>query len=227
MKCLFLCKNRSPVNTLSTIIFNTLVRLKVCHKPIRTYDVGSPSAITISLPGMDPVDAERRRYCVQNMSRSGCMPWIILHLWGFLCVGDAGRRGNKITFVLTRISATLEYTPDLRFPRAAVLIRVNALLAWGRGNSSAWGGEGCAWILSFPCPLTFKGLLCRLIRYSDTDILLLTLWIVSLEIRSFVHSKLVPAPRVCPLHCILLVCAGWKLDELRRYVTCASAFLVH
>ncbi|CAH3170527.1 unnamed protein product [Porites lobata] len=52
---------QSPVNTLSTIIFNTLVRLKVCHKPIRTYDVGAPSAITISLPGMDPVDAERRR----------------------------------------------------------------------------------------------------------------------------------------------------------------------
>ena len=27
----------------------------------------------------------------------GRMPWIILHLWGFLCVRDAGRRGNKIT----------------------------------------------------------------------------------------------------------------------------------
>lgn len=52
---------QSPVNTLSTIMFNLLVRLKVCHKPVRTYDVGAPSAITISLPGMDPVDAERRR----------------------------------------------------------------------------------------------------------------------------------------------------------------------
>ena len=49
------------MNTLSTIMFNLLVRLKVCHKPVRTYDVGAPSAITISLPGMDPVDAERRR----------------------------------------------------------------------------------------------------------------------------------------------------------------------
>ena len=27
----------------------------------------------------------------------GRMPWICLHLWGFLCVRDAGRRGNKIT----------------------------------------------------------------------------------------------------------------------------------
>nr|XP_058944593.1 transmembrane protein 115-like [Pocillopora verrucosa] len=50
-----------PVKTISTIVFNTLIGLKVCHKPIRTYDVGAPSAITISLPGMDPADAERRR----------------------------------------------------------------------------------------------------------------------------------------------------------------------
>ena len=50
------------MKALSTVIFNTLVRLKVCHKPVRTYDVGAPSAITISLPGMDPADAERRRY---------------------------------------------------------------------------------------------------------------------------------------------------------------------
>ena len=30
---------------------------------------------------------------------TGCMPWIILLLWEFLCVRDAGRRGtcNKIT----------------------------------------------------------------------------------------------------------------------------------
>ena len=55
---------RSPVNTLSTVVFNILVRFKVCHKPVRTYDVGAPSAITISLPGMDPADAERRRYLV-------------------------------------------------------------------------------------------------------------------------------------------------------------------
>ena len=94
----------------------------MCHKPIRTYDVGAPSAITISLPGMDPVDAERRRYCVQNVFRSihrtlrptGRRPWIILRLWGFLCVMDAGRRCNKITAVLTRISATLEYMPHLK-----------------------------------------------------------------------------------------------------------------
>ena len=27
----------------------------------------------------------------------GCIPQIILHLWGFLCVRDAGHTGNKIT----------------------------------------------------------------------------------------------------------------------------------
>ncbi|XP_074628880.1 transmembrane protein 115-like [Acropora palmata] len=52
---------QSPVNAVSTIVFNLLVRFNVCHKPVRTYDVGAPSAITISLPGMDPADAERRR----------------------------------------------------------------------------------------------------------------------------------------------------------------------
>ena len=29
----------------------------------------------------------------------GCMPWIISHLWGFLCIRDTGHRGNKITGV--------------------------------------------------------------------------------------------------------------------------------
>ena len=52
---------RSSVNVLSTGVFNILVKMGLCTKPVRTYDVGAPSAITISLPGMDPVDAERRR----------------------------------------------------------------------------------------------------------------------------------------------------------------------
>ena len=137
----------------------------MCHKPIRTYDVGAPSAITISLPGMDPVDAERRRYCVQNVFRSihrtlrptGRRPWIILRLWRFLCVMDAGRRGNKITAVLTRISATLEYTPHSKrqknnFNNRRSSYSSKYVISLGRGNSSAWEGEGCAWIPSFPLP---------------------------------------------------------------------------
>ena len=32
----------------------------------------------------------------QSLHPTGCMPWIIiLHLWGFSCVGDAGRRLRK------------------------------------------------------------------------------------------------------------------------------------
>lgn len=42
-------------------IFQFLIKIKVCPKPVRKYDVGAPSSITISLPGTDPNDAERRR----------------------------------------------------------------------------------------------------------------------------------------------------------------------
>ncbi len=35
--------------------------MRLCRKPVRKYDVGAPTAITISLPGTDPHDAERRR----------------------------------------------------------------------------------------------------------------------------------------------------------------------
>jgi len=37
------------------------VRCKICKKPVRRYDVGAPSGITISIPGADSQDAERRR----------------------------------------------------------------------------------------------------------------------------------------------------------------------
>ncbi|XP_071081810.1 transmembrane protein 115-like [Haliotis cracherodii] len=46
---------------LSNTIFMGLVKIKLCKKPQRRYDVSSPSTITISLPGTDPQDAERRR----------------------------------------------------------------------------------------------------------------------------------------------------------------------
>ena len=42
-------------------VYSFLVKIKVCKKQVRTYDVGAPSPITISLPGTDPADAERRR----------------------------------------------------------------------------------------------------------------------------------------------------------------------
>merc|ERR1712080_340509 len=42
-------------------VFSILVRCKVCKKPVRRYDVGAPTGITISLPGAESQDAERRR----------------------------------------------------------------------------------------------------------------------------------------------------------------------
>jgi len=50
-----------PVSVLSNTVFSLLVRCKVCKKPVRRYDVGAPSGITISLPGAESQDAERRR----------------------------------------------------------------------------------------------------------------------------------------------------------------------
>ena len=49
------------VGLLAGLVHAALVKLKVCRKMVKRYDVGAPSSITISLPGTDPQDAERRR----------------------------------------------------------------------------------------------------------------------------------------------------------------------
>lgn len=49
------------VGLLAGLVHATLVKVKVCRKMVKRYDVGAPSSITISLPGTDPQDAERRR----------------------------------------------------------------------------------------------------------------------------------------------------------------------
>ncbi|XP_051950372.1 transmembrane protein 115-like [Xyrauchen texanus] len=43
------------------LVHTALVKIKVCRKMVKRYDVGAPSSITISLPDTDPQDAERRR----------------------------------------------------------------------------------------------------------------------------------------------------------------------
>ena len=53
---------RPAIKSISVVVYNFLVRIGVCKTPVRTYDVGSSSGITISLPGTSPNDAERRRY---------------------------------------------------------------------------------------------------------------------------------------------------------------------
>lgn len=49
------------VGLLAGLVHAALVKIKVCRKMVKRYDVGAPSSITISLPGTDPQDAERRR----------------------------------------------------------------------------------------------------------------------------------------------------------------------
>ncbi|MBN3316801.1 TM115 protein, partial [Atractosteus spatula] len=49
------------VGLVAGVVHGLLVRLRVCRKTVKRYDVGAPSSITISLPGTDPQDAERRR----------------------------------------------------------------------------------------------------------------------------------------------------------------------
>lgn len=50
------------VGLLAGLVHSALVKMKVCRKMVKRYDVGAPSSITISLPGTDPQDAERRRW---------------------------------------------------------------------------------------------------------------------------------------------------------------------
>ena len=40
---------------------------------------------------------QKHRQMDQSLHPAGCIYWIILRLWRFLCVRDAGHRGNKIT----------------------------------------------------------------------------------------------------------------------------------
>nr|CAG4640880.1 EOG090X06Q3 [Eulimnadia texana] len=42
-------------------VYTVLVKLGICRKTVRKFDVGAPTSITISLPGSESQDAERRR----------------------------------------------------------------------------------------------------------------------------------------------------------------------
>ena len=49
------------MSVISNTVYSMLVKCKICKKQVRRYDVGAPSGITISLPGAESQDAERRR----------------------------------------------------------------------------------------------------------------------------------------------------------------------
>ena len=49
------------VSVIANTVFMVLLKCKVCKKPVRRYDIGAPTGITISVPGAESQDAERRR----------------------------------------------------------------------------------------------------------------------------------------------------------------------
>lgn len=52
---------QGPVGVVSNIVYKFLLRLKICRKTVYRYDVGAPSNITLTLTGVNALDAERRR----------------------------------------------------------------------------------------------------------------------------------------------------------------------
>jgi len=69
-----------PIDIFSKAFYNVLVNLRICRKPVRKYDFGAPTAITISLAGSDSHDAERRRQIAlkalsERLGKTESSPW--------------------------------------------------------------------------------------------------------------------------------------------------------
>jgi len=56
----------SPISPIISVFANTifgfLVQIKLCKPFVKKYNVASPSSITITIPGPEAADADRRRY---------------------------------------------------------------------------------------------------------------------------------------------------------------------
>lgn len=115
------------VGLLANLVHGLLVKVKICQKTVKRYDVGAPSSITISLPGTDPQDAERRRYCgvFQNFVELGDYFVIKSHIVCYTCCMLAGSQGSgvaadserdKIQFVVLRNSAVRSLGSSRCFP---------------------------------------------------------------------------------------------------------------
>lgn len=50
-----------PIGLISDILYTFLLKVRICRKTVYRYDVGAPSNITLSLSGVNALDAERRR----------------------------------------------------------------------------------------------------------------------------------------------------------------------
>lgn len=51
-----------PFIIIGNAVFEFLVYIRICKKPIRKYNMASSSSITVNIPGIESHDAERRRY---------------------------------------------------------------------------------------------------------------------------------------------------------------------
>jgi len=60
-KTLFPNVVQPPIGIISNVVFSLAVKCRLCKKPVRRYDVSAASGITISLPGAESQDSERRR----------------------------------------------------------------------------------------------------------------------------------------------------------------------
>ncbi|XP_066260872.1 transmembrane protein 115 isoform X1 [Euwallacea similis] len=50
-----------PIAIVSNSIYNALVKIGLCKKSVRKFDMANPSGVTVSVPSMDQHDMERRR----------------------------------------------------------------------------------------------------------------------------------------------------------------------
>lgn len=59
-----------PIAIVSNIIYGGLVKIGLCRKVVKRFDISNPTGVTVSVPGVDQHDMERRRYyCIHhNMS---------------------------------------------------------------------------------------------------------------------------------------------------------------
>lgn len=50
-----------PIAVISNTIHEALVKIGICRKVVRRFDIANPTGVTISVPGTDQHDMERRR----------------------------------------------------------------------------------------------------------------------------------------------------------------------
>ena len=82
------------LSTLGGFVYHLLVSVKVCPKTVRTYDVGAPSTIKLTLPGTDPADAQRRKYVSCLVAVNYLFPSHLVYTCTSTCISKALLQGG-------------------------------------------------------------------------------------------------------------------------------------